>query len=237
MATPLSQRDDLPQFPCFPYAYEEGDSLKNPAFEASDEACACCGKARGVLTTLDPFGGNPAPRVCPWCVADGSAFENEEQPRNRLDETTLWDETPDPPEPVHEPAYEGINPFTGEKTMYRARTIYPKHPTVAPFEESAEEIEKRTPIYNSWQGLEWWSHCRQAGVYLGIATRAMLEALSEDEIVEFRKNNRCDDDEELWQEILAHCEPCGDDESYEEWTVHLFKCPECGRTGGYAECT
>ena len=43
------------------------------ALEDSPEACECCGLACGVLCTTGPRCAADVERVCPWCVADGSA--------------------------------------------------------------------------------------------------------------------------------------------------------------------
>lgn len=63
----------MPDLPRFKYFV---DPVKAGSFRKSDEPCDCCGKARGWL-----FDGvmyrenNDEPRVCPWCIADGSAAD------------------------------------------------------------------------------------------------------------------------------------------------------------------
>lgn len=59
--------------PTFPY-FENPYSGLQTRFEPTDEACACCGVARGLVYTGNVYGDDDGePRVCPWCVADGSA--------------------------------------------------------------------------------------------------------------------------------------------------------------------
>jgi len=65
------QQDDAtpPRFRYHP------DPLATGAITLSDAVCACCGRARGFVYNGAPYSrqrdlGN---RVCPWCIADGSA--------------------------------------------------------------------------------------------------------------------------------------------------------------------
>ncbi len=60
----------LPTFRYHPDPVAPGPLVK------SDTECACCGKVRGFISTgpvyaLEEFGQ----RICPWCIADGSAHE------------------------------------------------------------------------------------------------------------------------------------------------------------------
>lgn len=42
----------------------------------SQDTCMCCGKARGFLYTGPVHGIGPDPKLCPWCIDDGSAHAN-----------------------------------------------------------------------------------------------------------------------------------------------------------------
>lgn len=58
----------LPEFPYHPDPVATGSVVAVPG------ACACCGRERGYLYTGPVFGvGEPDGRLCPWCIADGSA--------------------------------------------------------------------------------------------------------------------------------------------------------------------
>jgi uncharacterized protein CbrC (UPF0167 family) len=61
---------DLPRFKYHP------DPLASGSVERCDAACVVCGELRGVLYA-GPIHGEAEPegRVCPWCIADGSAHE------------------------------------------------------------------------------------------------------------------------------------------------------------------
>lgn len=60
--------NDLPRLTYF------DDPVAAKCFERSDAPCLCCGRVRGWLYTGVIYGRrDDEPRVCPWCVADGSA--------------------------------------------------------------------------------------------------------------------------------------------------------------------
>ncbi|MGW2035234.1 CbrC family protein [Streptomyces sp. NPDC001811] len=52
------------------------DPLATGAIEASREVCLCCGQSRGWIYTLSLYTEQDVPgRICPWCIADGTAAE------------------------------------------------------------------------------------------------------------------------------------------------------------------
>jgi uncharacterized protein CbrC (UPF0167 family) len=61
----------LPNFPYYPGAVEAG------RFSVSDVACAACGQRRGWVYTGSVYSveRDLEDRICPWCIADGSAAE------------------------------------------------------------------------------------------------------------------------------------------------------------------
>lgn len=66
--------EDLPQFRYHP------DALATGEIEPSDATCQCCGRQRGYIYTGPAFSEQDVDRLCPWCLADGSAatlFEAE----------------------------------------------------------------------------------------------------------------------------------------------------------------
>ncbi|MEV6237278.1 CbrC family protein [Lentzea sp. NPDC051838] len=66
--TPAPLGERLPSFRYHPKPLFTG------SVDWSDEECARCGKARGFLYK-GPIYSEKTVRVCPWCVADGSAAE------------------------------------------------------------------------------------------------------------------------------------------------------------------
>lgn len=58
---------NLPMFPLFP------DPVREKVFESTREPCAVCGQARGTLYTGPQYAVGGRIKVCPWCIADGSA--------------------------------------------------------------------------------------------------------------------------------------------------------------------
>ncbi|MET9293636.1 CbrC family protein [Streptomyces sp. NPDC003077] len=60
----------LPHFPYHP------DPVATGAVVPSEEGCVRCGQARGFLYSGPVYTGeNLDDRLCPWCIADGSAAE------------------------------------------------------------------------------------------------------------------------------------------------------------------
>ncbi|WP_329329480.1 CbrC family protein [Streptomyces mirabilis] len=60
--------EPLPEFPYHP------DPVATGAVVPSDTTCVCCGQARGYLYTGPVYSVDDlADRLCPWCIADGTA--------------------------------------------------------------------------------------------------------------------------------------------------------------------
>jgi uncharacterized protein len=58
----------LPKFTYHP------DPLHTGSLVASSASCICCGQARGYVYTGAVYGENELNgKICPWCIADGSA--------------------------------------------------------------------------------------------------------------------------------------------------------------------
>ncbi|WP_077801901.1 CbrC family protein [Streptomyces sp. JHA26] len=64
--------EPLPEFPYHP------DPLATGSVAVSDAACACCGRARGYVYTGPVYAAGEPGRLCPWCIADGSAARRYE---------------------------------------------------------------------------------------------------------------------------------------------------------------
>jgi len=70
--TPVTDNDPETGLPRFTY---HPDPIGTGAFWPSDDPCAACGESRGHLYE-GPFRGpnEVGGGVCPWCIADGSAY-------------------------------------------------------------------------------------------------------------------------------------------------------------------
>jgi uncharacterized protein CbrC (UPF0167 family) len=52
------------------------DPVATGAIAASREVCVCCEQSRGWIYTLSLYTEQDVPgRICPWCIADGTAAE------------------------------------------------------------------------------------------------------------------------------------------------------------------
>lgn len=97
----LRRGDDEGDLPRFVYHPEP---LKTGAVKASDTVCACCGRARGYVYNGAPYSrlDDLQDRICPWCIADGSAarslgasfVQNSEEPLPKRTEQRLFERTP-----------------------------------------------------------------------------------------------------------------------------------------------
>ncbi|MBZ5654010.1 MAG: CbrC family protein [Acidobacteriia bacterium] len=59
----------LPEFKYHP------NPLGTGSIELSEQTCEACGSARGYLYTGAIYGKHDLERICPWCIADGTAHE------------------------------------------------------------------------------------------------------------------------------------------------------------------
>jgi uncharacterized protein CbrC (UPF0167 family) len=91
-----------------------------------------------------------------------------------------------------------------------------------------EEVSRRTPGFTGWQQERWWTHCGDAGEYLGRAGRRELEtrwAAARDAI---REESGFVGD--TWDEYFAVLDTDGSP------TAYVFRCRHCGALGGYSDC-
>ncbi len=68
----LAVTEPLPEFPYHPDPLATGSVVVSGAF------CACCGRARGYVYTGPVYAAGEPDRLCPWCIADGSAARRYE---------------------------------------------------------------------------------------------------------------------------------------------------------------
>lgn len=92
-----------------------------------------------------------------------------------------------------------------------------------------DEVAHRTPGFTAWQQEKWWTHCGDAGQFLGLADREALEKAGDQAVTAIRESTDIDDDDE-WKEFLDALSKDGSP------TAYLFRCGKCGKYGGYVDC-
>lgn len=85
-----------------------------------------------------------------------------------------------------------------------------------------------TPGFSGWQQEQWWTHCGDAGQFLGRAGKQELMALGEEAIAVIREN--CGLRGVAWERFFNALDKDGSPSAY------LFRCPVCGALGGYQDC-
>lgn len=99
-------------------------------------------------------------------------------------------------------------------------------PEVAP--EIVAEVAYRTPGFSGWQQERWFTHCDDAGEFLGTAGEKELESFGVEAISAIQKEAGLQDEE--WDAYLKAL----DKESGP--TAYLFRCRHCRAFGGYSDC-
>ena len=98
---------------------------------------------------------------------------------------------------------------------------------VAP--EIVAEVARRTPGFTGWQTEKWFTHCGDAGEFLGRAGRTELERKWPGAIPAVKAESEMDgaDWEDYWRALDRDGQP----------TAYVFRCRHCGAFGGYSDCT
>lgn len=96
-------------------------------------------------------------------------------------------------------------------------------------EEVVEEVAYRTPGFMAWQQEQWWTHCEDAGQFLGRAGREELLAAGEEALKAIRRSVGMKKGKE-WEAFLGRLAKNGSP------TAYLFRCSQCGKLGGYTDC-
>lgn len=96
-------------------------------------------------------------------------------------------------------------------------------------DEVKEAVAYRTPGFCGWQQERWWTHCGDAGQFLGPAGRKELQALGPQAIAAIQDSAGLSDGPE-WDRFLAALDKEGSP------TAYLFRCAQCGQLGGYQDC-
>lgn len=94
-------------------------------------------------------------------------------------------------------------------------------------DEVTDEVCYRTPGFTGWQDTRWWTHCRDAGEFLGHGGHEDLAGRWAGAVAEIREDLLVEDEE--WEDILASLGEEGDGWAY------VFRCRHCGTLGGYAD--
>jgi uncharacterized protein len=95
--------------------------------------------------------------------------------------------------------------------------------------EVIEEVAYRTPGFYGWQQEKWWTHCGDAGQFIGRAGHKELEAFGPEAVAAIRDSTSLDDGPE-WDSFFAALDKDGSP------TAYIFKCSKCGKLGGYQDC-
>lgn len=92
-----------------------------------------------------------------------------------------------------------------------------------------EEVAYRTPGFCGWQQEMWWTHCGDAGQFLGRAGCKELEEFGDEAIHATQESIGLDDGQE-WNRVFAALDKDGSP------TAYIFRCAKCGKLGGYHDC-
>lgn len=105
--------------------------LSTGVVQDSKAICRCCGQGRGLIYT-GPIYAEEMLRdcICPWCIADGSAYAKLGAEFNDSAGIGACGDCDDVPMEV------------------------------------VEEITQRTPGIATIQGMQWWTHCNDAAVFI-----------------------------------------------------------------------
>ena len=92
-----------------------------------------------------------------------------------------------------------------------------------------EEVAYRTPGFMGWQQEQWWTHCGDAGAFIGRAGKKELLEMGEGVITCIKDSTGLSDGQE-WNDFLDALDKDGSP------TAYLFRCIKCGKVGGYQDC-
>lgn len=96
-------------------------------------------------------------------------------------------------------------------------------------EAVVEEVARRTPGFSAWQQEKWWTHCGDAGQFIGRAGQAELQALGAGAIAAIQDSTGLDDGPQ-WDHFFGALRKDGSP------TAYMFRCTQCGELGGYQDC-
>ncbi|WP_314403348.1 CbrC family protein [Stenotrophomonas rhizophila] len=96
-------------------------------------------------------------------------------------------------------------------------------------EAVVEEVARRTPGFSAWQQEKWWTHCGDAGQFIGRAGQTELQALGAGAIAAIQDSTGLDDGPQ-WDHFFGALRKDGSP------TAYMFRCTRCGELGGYQDC-
>lgn len=95
--------------------------------------------------------------------------------------------------------------------------------------EIVAEVAYRTPGFTGWQQERWFTHCRDAGEFLGRVGKKELLAYGPEAIRAIKEEIEFDG--ATWDDYFKSLDKDG------EPTGYLFRCRHCGQVGGYSDFT
>jgi uncharacterized protein CbrC (UPF0167 family) len=93
--------------------------------------------------------------------------------------------------------------------------------------EVVEEVAYRTPGFSGWQQECWFTHCSDAGAFLGAMGAEQLSAAGPGAVDAIRDSTGLEG--ATWDEFFAALDRNGSPRAY------LFRCLHCPQFGGYAD--
>lgn len=97
-------------------------------------------------------------------------------------------------------------------------------------QDIVQEVSRRTPGFPGWQQERWWTHCSDAGEFIGRAGAEEVMAHGDFTMTSMREDTGLDDPSKL-QSYVDMLSKDG------QPTAYLFRCRTCGMVGGYSDCT
>jgi uncharacterized protein CbrC (UPF0167 family) len=176
----------MDEIPAFAY---HSDPVATESLEESDASCDACGRARGLVYAGAVYAVQSELRICPWCIADGTAAAKFG--------ATFSDTAPWVPEGLPQAV--------------------------------VEEIEQRTPGFESWQGAHWLFHCNDGAAF--ISRVGGKELSTHPDALEMIRQECADSgwDAEQTEAYLDAMHADG------EVTGYLFRCIQCGAHLAYSD--
>lgn len=92
-----------------------------------------------------------------------------------------------------------------------------------------DEVARRTPGFSGWQQEQWFTHCGDAGAFIGAAGREELEQFGESAIASIQESTGLLPGPE-WEHFFKALDKDGSPRAY------IFRCTRCGVLGGYQDC-
>jgi uncharacterized protein CbrC (UPF0167 family) len=178
------------EIPVFKY---HPDPIATGSIVASRGVCPVCEQYRDYAYYGVPYGIKELEKICPWCIADGSAHQKYDVQ-------------------FTDPAGVG---------GYKKWESVPVDVT--------SEVAYKTPGFAGWQQEEWFTHCGDAGAFLGPMGNGELRRAGPEAIGVIRADFAARGTKAEWDKYLATLDVKNGP------TAYLFRCCHCGKLGGYSD--